>query len=85
MSPISVRAVRAVELGVTDLATATRFFTDVWNLAAVATAADTVDIRGPGAVRHKRTHRLAPGARRVPKGQEPAGPPLYFTRAAANP
>lgn len=62
MSPISVRAVRAVELGVTDLATATRFFTDVWNLAAVATAADTVDLRGTAAFRHILRLRRAPCA-----------------------
>ena len=46
MTKHSVRAVRAVELGVGDPARAARFFTEVWRLTPVeATSGDTVDLR----------------------------------------
>src|SRR3974390_818497 len=48
----SVRAVRAVEIGVTDLENAVRFFTGVWNLEPVTRAPDAVDFRGTSAFRH---------------------------------
>lgn len=58
MTTYSVRAVRAVDFGVTDLETAARFFTDVWNLAPVAGPTDAVLMRGTGAFHHiLRLHR----------------------------
>ena len=36
MPNASVRALRSVEIGVTDMAKALRFYTNVWNLSAVA-------------------------------------------------
>jgi catechol 2,3-dioxygenase-like lactoylglutathione lyase family enzyme len=59
MRPQSVGAVRAVEIGVTDLGTAVRFFTDVWNLEPVARGSDWVDFRGTSAFRHILTVRRA--------------------------
>lgn len=62
MTQCSVRAVRAVEFGVTDLATAARFFTDVWHLTPVSSTADAVDLRGTAAFHHILTLRRAPHA-----------------------
>lgn len=62
MTQYSVRAVRAVELGVTDLETAVRFFTKVWNLTPVSGALDAADFRGTGAFHHILTLRHAPHA-----------------------
>jgi catechol 2,3-dioxygenase-like lactoylglutathione lyase family enzyme len=47
-----VRAVRSVVLAVTDLDTAARFFTEVWNLEPVERAADTVHFRGTCGFHH---------------------------------
>lgn len=52
MPTYSVRAIRAVEVGVTDLERATRFFGEVWNLTQVAGPADTVLMRGTGRFHH---------------------------------
>jgi catechol 2,3-dioxygenase len=54
--------VRAVELGVTDLATAGQFFTEVWNLSPVSSAADSVQLRGTAAFHHILTLRRVPRA-----------------------
>ena len=62
MTQCSVRAVRAVEFGVTDLERAARFFTEVWNLAPVSSAPDAVDLRGTAAFHHILTLRRAPHA-----------------------
>ena len=60
MTRCSVHAVRAVELGVTDLDTATRFFTEVWNLAPVSSTNESVDLRGTATFHHILTLRRAP-------------------------
>jgi catechol 2,3-dioxygenase len=52
MAKHSVRAVRAVELGVSDLTRAAHFFTEVWRLNPVDSAESTVDLRGTGAFSH---------------------------------
>ena len=58
MPTYSVRAVRAVDFGVTDLETAARFFSDVWNLTPVAGPADEMLMRGTSAFHHiLRLHR----------------------------
>jgi catechol 2,3-dioxygenase len=61
MTKHSVRAVRAVELGVGDPARAARFFTEVWRLTPVeATSGDTVDLRGTAAFHQILRLRRAP-------------------------
>lgn len=60
MPGASVRAVRGVDLAVTDLKTAERFFTDVWNLETVAAAGDAVWLRATGAFHHVLTLREGP-------------------------
>jgi catechol-2,3-dioxygenase len=55
----SVRAVRSVEIGVTDLGNAIRFFTDVWNLEPVTRSPDVIDFRGTSAFHHILTLRRA--------------------------
>src|SRR3974390_985026 len=62
MTRCSVHAVRAVELGVTDLETATRFFTDVWNLAPASSTNESVDLRGTATFHHILTLHRAPHA-----------------------
>lgn len=62
MTQCSVRAVRAVEFGVTDLKMAARFFTEVWNLVPVPSAPDAVDLRGTASFHHIVTLRCAPHA-----------------------
>ena len=58
MTIYSVRAVRAVDFGVTDIETAARFFSDVWHLTPVPGPADDVLMRGTGAFHHiLRLHR----------------------------
>ena len=51
MTKISVRAVRAVELGVSDLTRAARFFTEVWRLTPDAAAGpdEAIDLSGTAA------------------------------------
>ncbi|MGN6570679.1 MAG: VOC family protein [Pseudolabrys sp.] len=60
MTKQSVRAVRAVELGVSDLTRAARFFTEVWGLTPVASGGDAVQLRGTGAFHHIVSLRRAP-------------------------
>jgi catechol-2,3-dioxygenase len=48
MQQARVRALRAVDLGVTDLAAATRFFTEVWNLQRVAEQSGVTYLRATG-------------------------------------
>lgn len=52
MPNASVRALRSVEIGVTDMAKALRFYTDVWNLSAVAEINGVHYLRGTGAFHH---------------------------------
>jgi catechol 2,3-dioxygenase-like lactoylglutathione lyase family enzyme len=60
MSQASVRATRAVELSVTDLETATRFFTTVWNLGQVESGPGSVHFRGTGKFNHILSLRHGP-------------------------
>jgi catechol 2,3-dioxygenase-like lactoylglutathione lyase family enzyme len=62
MSEYSVRAVRAVEFGVTDIPAAVRFFTEVWNLVPMSRGADVVALRGTCAFHHILKLRRAPQA-----------------------
>jgi len=48
----AVDGLRSVDLGVTDLKSRTRFFTDVWRLAPVAEHPGSVYLRGTGAYHH---------------------------------
>ena len=52
MSKTSVRALRSVELAVTDPAKAIRFFVDVWNLSPVTEIDGVHYLRGTGAFHH---------------------------------
>ena len=47
-----VTGLRGVDLGVPDVATHVRFFTDVWNLAVVAERSGSVYLRGAGEHHH---------------------------------
>lgn len=47
-----VSALRSVELGLSDIAAAERFFTEVWRLQVTARAGATVYLRGTGADHH---------------------------------
>ncbi|MBM3529713.1 MAG: glyoxalase [Alphaproteobacteria bacterium] len=62
MPQARVRAVRSVVLAVTDLETATRFFTEVWNLEPAASTADAAFFRGTGAFHHILSIHRAPRA-----------------------
>ena len=59
MTQARVRALRAVDLAVTDLETASRFFTQVWNLETVATDGGVVCMRGTMGFHHILTLREA--------------------------
>jgi catechol 2,3-dioxygenase len=57
---MSLLGLRSVELGVTDVAAAARFYTEIWGLAPVATQDGAVYLRGSGAPHHVVTlHRRA--------------------------
>jgi catechol 2,3-dioxygenase len=62
-----VAALRAVDVGVTDMAEATRFYRDVWLLEPVAEAPGAVWLRGSGQAHHILSLRLAlrPGLLRI--------------------
>lgn len=60
MNQASVRAVRSVELGVTDIETVSQFFSDVWNLETVVSETDCVRMRGTSHAHHILTLRRAP-------------------------
>jgi catechol 2,3-dioxygenase len=49
---MSLTGLRSVELGVTDVAAAARFYSEVWGLAPVASPGGTVHLRGTGAPHH---------------------------------
>jgi catechol 2,3-dioxygenase len=49
---VSLSGLRSVELGVTDVAAAARFYTEVWGLAPVAAPGGAVYLRGSGAPHH---------------------------------
>jgi len=52
MTKARVRALRSVEVGMTNTSEARRFFTDVWNLAPTGEAAGAQLFRGTGAFHH---------------------------------
>ncbi|MGH8682136.1 MAG: VOC family protein [Burkholderiales bacterium] len=49
---MNLLGLRSVELGVTDVAAAARFYTEVWGLAPVASPGGAVYLRGSGAPHH---------------------------------
>jgi catechol 2,3-dioxygenase-like lactoylglutathione lyase family enzyme len=49
---MALTGLRSVELGVTDVAAAARFYTEVWGLTQVAASGDAVYLRGTGAPHH---------------------------------
>lgn len=55
-----VAALRAVDVGVTDMTEALRFYRDVWLLEPIAEAAGTVWLRGAGREHHLLSLRAAP-------------------------
>ena len=57
-----VRAVRSVDLAVTDMARARDFYTNVWNLAEVEEADGVVYLRATGAYHHVLSLRTGPRA-----------------------
>ncbi len=52
MTMASVRALRSIEVGVTDIARSLHFFTDVWNLSPVGESAGVHYLRGTAAFHH---------------------------------
>jgi catechol 2,3-dioxygenase len=60
MSTARVRALRSVEIAMTDVGKAMRFFTDIWNLIPVGEAAGAQLLRGSGAFHHILAIRQAP-------------------------
>jgi catechol 2,3-dioxygenase-like lactoylglutathione lyase family enzyme len=60
MTMASVRALRSIEVGVTDLGKSLHFFTDVWNLAPVGESADVHYLRGTAAFHHILSLRRTP-------------------------
>ena len=52
MAQALVNALRSVEIGVPDVDTAERFYTDTWNLAVAARTAERVYLRGTGPAHH---------------------------------
>ncbi|HXP31783.1 MAG TPA: VOC family protein [Stellaceae bacterium] len=52
MAKISVNGVRSVDLGVTDLKAAAKFYTEIWGLRPVAERAGSVYLRGTGPSHH---------------------------------
>jgi catechol 2,3-dioxygenase len=59
MSKAGVKALRSVELSMTDPATATRFFTDVWNLTPVTEIKGVHYLRATGNIHHVLSIRQA--------------------------
>jgi hypothetical protein len=55
-----VRALRSIDIAMTDKAKALQFFTDAWNLSLVAEAAGVHYLRGTGAFHHILSIREAP-------------------------
>ncbi len=60
MSKAKVRALRSVEIGMSDITAARRFFTEVWNLTPVGEAAGAHLFRGTGHFHHILAVRQAP-------------------------
>lgn len=60
MAPASVRALRSVEIGVTNPEESLRFYRDVWNLAPVMEAGGVHYFRGTGRYHHILTVRQTP-------------------------
>lgn len=52
MAGTAISGVRSVDLGVSDLAKATKFYTEVWGLVSVATRPGSVYLRGTGPYHH---------------------------------
>jgi catechol 2,3-dioxygenase-like lactoylglutathione lyase family enzyme len=62
MSYARVTGLRSVELGVVDLNRSAEFYSQVWGLQEVASAGDTVHLRGTGSEHHVLTLRERPKA-----------------------
>jgi catechol 2,3-dioxygenase len=62
MTKASVKALRSIEIGLTDPDKALRFFTDVWNLSPVAAGNGKHYLRGTGAFHHILSLRFTPRA-----------------------
>lgn len=60
MTTASVRALRSVELGCTDVKTMLRFFTEVWNLTPAGEKGGVHYLRGTGAYHHILSLRAMP-------------------------
>ena len=62
MNNTRVTGLRSVELGVTNLAQSTAFYSHVWGLEPVVADGDTVHLRGNSAEHHALTLRERPVA-----------------------
>ena len=62
MSYARVTGLRSVELGVVDLNRSAEFYSQVWGLQEVASAGDTIHLRGTGAEHHVLTLQERPKA-----------------------